>query len=105
VTSLVCLGPLHDARRELEKARRRYWDAAHALTTVRETLDQAVELAYQQQSFAPLGNLFNEEEAALAIYERAVSALAEAEERWLALSAALAHEKMLMGQVSRSRMN
>jgi exonuclease VII small subunit len=105
VTSLVSLGPLHEARRELEKARRRYRDAAHALTTVRETLNQAVDLAYQQQSFAPLGNLFNEEEAALALYERAVLALAEAEERWLTLSAALAHEKMLMGQVSRSRMN
>jgi hypothetical protein len=36
-----------------------------------------------------------------------LSRLAEAEERWFALSAALACEKelMLKGQVSRSRMN
>jgi len=60
---------------------------------IRTTLGQAVDLAYQRQSFGPLGTLFDEEEAALALYERAVSKIAEAEERWFALSAALAYEK------------
>jgi hypothetical protein len=69
--------------------------------------EAAVVRAYEQQSFDPLGTPFHDEESALAVYERAVSKLAEAEERWFALSAALAYEKemTLKGQVSRSRMN
>jgi hypothetical protein len=39
------------------------------------------------------------------VYDRAVSKRVKAEERWFALSAALAYEKALMGQGSRSRMN
>jgi hypothetical protein len=107
MTSLVCLDALHEAYRELEQARLRWREAADALATIRETLGQAVERAYEQQSFDPLGTPFHDEESALAVYERAVSKLAEAEERWFALSAALAYEKemTLKGQVSRSRMN
>jgi hypothetical protein len=82
-------------------------EAADTLAAIRETLGQTVDLAYEQQSFGPLGTLFDDEEAALAVYEQAVSTLADAEERWFALNAALAREKelMLKGQVSRSHMN
>lgn len=70
-------------------------------------MDPAVDLAYQQQSFGPLGTLFDEEEVALTEYEQAGSMLAEAEGRRFALSAALAYEKATMraGQVPRSRLN
>jgi hypothetical protein len=107
MTSLVCLDALHQAYRDLEQARLRWREAADTLAAIRETLGQTVDLAYEQQSFGPLGTLFDDEEAALAVYEQAVSSLAEAEERWFALSAALAYEKelMLKGQASRSRMN
>ena len=105
VTNLVCLDALHEAYRELEQARLRWREAADALATIRNTLGQAVELASEQQSFGPLGTLFDDEEAALVVYERATSTLAETEERWFALSAALAYEKTLMGQVPRSRLN
>jgi hypothetical protein len=107
MTSLVCLDALHQAYRDLEQARLRWREAADTLAAIRETLGQAVDLAYEQQSFGPLGTLFDDEEAALAVYEQAVSTLADAEERWFALNAALAREKelMLKGQVSRSRMN
>jgi hypothetical protein len=107
MTSLVCLDALHEAYDELEQARVRWRGAADALATIRQTLGQAVDLASQQQSFGPLRTLFDEEEAALALYERAVSRLAEAEERWFALSAALAYEKatMLAGQMPRNRLN
>jgi hypothetical protein len=69
VTYLICLDALHAAHRDLERARIECREAAHALATIRETLDQVLELAYQQQSFGPLINLFDEEEAALAVYE------------------------------------
>jgi hypothetical protein len=107
MTSLVCLDALHQAYRDLEQARLRWREAADTLAAIRETLGQTVDLAYEQQSFGPLGTLFDDEEAALAVYEQAVSTLADAEERWFALNAALAREKelMLKGQVSRSRMN
>ena len=107
MTSLVCLDALHEAYDELERVRLRWREAADALATIRQTLGQAVDLAYQQQSFGPLGTLFDEEEAALAVYERAVSRLAAAEERWFALSAALAYENatMLVGQMPRNRLN
>jgi hypothetical protein len=107
MTSLVCLDALHQAYRDLEQARLRWREAADTLAAIRETLGQTVDLAYEQQSFGPLGTLFDDEEAALAVYEQAVSRLAEAEERWFSLSAALACEKelMLKGQVSGSRMN
>jgi hypothetical protein len=94
VTNLVCLDALHEAYRELEQARLRWREAADALATIRNTLGQAVEFASEQQSFGPLRTLFDDEEAALAVYERATSTLAEAEERWFALSAALAREDL-----------
>jgi hypothetical protein len=107
MTNLVCLDALHEAYDELAQARLRWREAADALATIRKTLGQAVDLAYQQQLFGSLGTLFGDEETALAVYERAVSMLAEAEERWFTLSAALAYEKdmMLKGQVPRSRLN
>jgi hypothetical protein len=107
VTYFVCLDALHEAYNDLEEAQLKCRTAAHVLATIRGTLDQALDLAYEQQSFGPLNNLFDEEEAALLIYERAVSQFAKAEERWFALGAALAYEKelMLKGQASRSRMN
>ena len=107
VTYSVCIQALHEAYRELEDARGRRCEAAHALATIRESLDQRLDLAYQQQSFSPLNNLFDEEEAALAIYEQAVARVGEAEGRWSALSVALAYEKqrMMAAQLPRSRMN
>jgi hypothetical protein len=107
VTSLVCFNALREANRELAKAQRRYCLAAHALRTIREKLSQAVEQAYRQQSFGPLGSLFDEEEAALAVYEKAAAEVAEAEERWCILRVALAYEKELMaaGPLSRQQLN
>jgi hypothetical protein len=82
-------------------------EAADTLAAIRETLGQTVDLAYEQQSFGPLGTLFDDEEAALAVYEQAASKLAEAEERWFALSAAFAYEKeqMLVEQTRFNRLN
>ncbi|KLK92198.1 hypothetical protein AA309_15685 [Microvirga vignae] len=107
VTGLVCFHALHEANCDLEKARLRYRLAAHALRTIRERLDQALEQAYQQQSFGPLGNLFDEEETTLAVYEKASANVAEAEERWCMIRAALAYEKELMraGPLSLKRLN
>jgi hypothetical protein len=107
ITYLVCLDALFEAYRDLEEARLKCREAAHTLATIRETLDQTVELAYQQQSFGPLTNLFDEEEAALAVYERTVVKVGEAEGRWSALSVALAYEKerMMAAQLPRSQMN
>jgi hypothetical protein len=96
MTDLVCLQVLRESCRTLEEARLRCRQAAHALASIRETLDQAVELAYRQQSFRPINTLFSEEEAALAAYEQAVADLTEAEERWCAVNAALAYEKEWM---------
>jgi hypothetical protein len=93
VTYLVCLNALHEAYRELEGERLKCREDAHALTTIRETLDQVLELACQRQSFGPLASLFDEEEAALAVYERALIRVKNAEQRWTALSLALSHEK------------
>jgi hypothetical protein len=107
VTSLVCFHALHEANCDLEKARFRYRIAAHALRTIRERLDEALEQAYRQQSFGSLGNLFDEEETRLAVYEKASANVAEAEERWCMLRAALAYEKELMraGPLSLKRLN
>jgi hypothetical protein len=107
ITNLVCLDALHEAYDELEQARLRWREAADALATIRKTLGQAVDLAYQQQLFGSLGTLLGDEETALAVYERAVSMLAEAEERWFALSATLAYERemMVIGQVPRNRLS
>ncbi|MBL0408013.1 hypothetical protein JKG68_29375 [Microvirga aerilata] len=107
MTHLICLDALHEAYRGLEEARLRCREVAHALATIRETLDQALDLAYQQQSFGPLNNLFDEEEAALAIYEQAVAKVREAEGRWSAVSLALAYERerLTAGQVFSSRAN
>jgi hypothetical protein len=107
ITYLVCLDALFEAYRVLEEARLKCREAAHTLATIRETLDPTVDLAYQQQSFGPLNNLFDEEEAALADYEQAVVKVSEAEGRWSALSVALAYEKerMTKAQLARGRMN
>jgi hypothetical protein len=105
MTSLVCLDALHEAYRELEQARFQWRETANAFATIRNRLNQAVNLANTRQSFDPLGTLFGDEEIAKVVYDRAVSKLVKAEERWFALSAALAYEKALMGQGSRSRMN
>jgi hypothetical protein len=98
MTYLVCLDALFEACHDLE---------AHTLATIREALDQVLDLACQQQSFAPLNKLFDEEEAALAIYEQAVAKVREAEVRWSALCVAFAYEKerMLSAQSPLSRMN
>jgi hypothetical protein len=107
MTSLVCLDAFYAADQELEQARLRWREAAETLTTIRKMLGQAVDLAYEQQSFGPLNALFDEEEVALAVYEQGVFSLAEAEERWFALRAALAYEKerMAAGPMPRGRMN
>jgi hypothetical protein len=93
VTRLVCFGAFRQATCELEKAQLRYRVAAHNLAAVRETLSQVLDTAYQQQSFGPLNTLFDQEEAALTVYERAVDNLAQAEERWCALRVAMAYER------------
>ena len=107
VTNFVCLDALHEAYNDLEEAQLKCRTAAHVLATIRGTLDQALDLAYEQQSFGPLNNLFDEEEAALLIYERAVAKVSEAEGRWCALSVALVYEKerMMAGPLPHSRMN
>jgi hypothetical protein len=103
MTSLVFLDALH----ELEQARLRWRESADALVTIRKKFGQSVELAYEQQSFGHLATLCDDEEAALAVYEQAASKLAEAEERWFALSAAFAYEKeqMLVEQTRFNRLN
>jgi hypothetical protein len=93
VTYLICLDALHAAYRDLKQARIERREAAHALATIRETLDQVLELAYQRQSFGQLTNLFDEEEAALAVYEQSVAKIRELEGRWSAVSLTLAYEK------------
>lgn len=107
VTSLVCFHALQEANRDLEKARLRYRIAAHALRTIRERLNEALEQAYRQQSLGPLGDLFDEEETRLAVYKKASANVADAEERWCMLRAALAYEKDLMraGPLSPKRLN
>jgi type II secretory pathway component PulK len=106
-TALVCLSALAEAQQNLNRARRRYSEAALALTISREKLEPVVELAFQQQRFGPIEALFREEEAALNVYENAVAELAQAEERYFILRAALANERtlMLMGPVPRQRMH
>ena len=96
MTCLVCLPALHEARRNLDRARCHYTQAHNALLNSREKLDQVVDQAFQQQSFRPLAALFYEEEAALALCEQAVARLAAAEERWCAVRAALAIEEAMM---------
>jgi hypothetical protein len=107
VTYLVCLVALHEASREFEEMRLKYRQDAHALATIRETLDQVLEIAYQQQSFGPLTSLFDQEEAALAVYEQAVANVRDAETRWAALSLAMAHERerLTAGQLPPNRIN
>jgi hypothetical protein len=107
VTYNVCLKALHRAYRDLEEAQARCREAAHALATVRETLDQVLNVAYQQQSFGPLNDLFDQEEAALAVYQLSVSEVRKMEGRWLAVSFALAceEERMMAGHLPSSRMN
>jgi len=107
VTHLVCLGALRDVIQEVEEAQVRCREASQALARIRESLDQAMEQAYRQQSFDPLGTLFEEEEAAVSKYEQAKAQLAWAEERWRDVGAALAYERrhMLVGPSSRYSLN
>ena len=107
MTYNVCLKALHEAYRDLEEARLKCREAAHALATIRETLDQAVDLAYQQQSFGPLNKLFDEEEAALAVYEQSVARVSERAGRWSAVSLAVAYkkERVAAGLSSHGRVN
>ncbi|MBL0407948.1 hypothetical protein JKG68_29040 [Microvirga aerilata] len=107
MTYSVCIKALYKAYRALEEARGSYREAAHALAIIRETLDQRLDLACQQHSFGPLNTLFDEEEAALEVYEQAVAKVGEAEGRWSALSVALAYEKerMMAAQLPRRWMN
>ena len=103
----VCASALRDAYRALDEARGARREAAHTLATIRETLDQVLEIAYQKQTFGPLNRLFDEEEAALAAYEQAIAMVSEAETRLSDLSTALSfeNERITVGQVSPSRMN
>ena len=91
---------------DLERARLALAEARNRLTTIRETLDYALDEAYRRQSFAPLGDLFREEETTLAACEDLVDRLARAEERWCLLRAALAQEIATMtAPVLRQRLN
>lgn len=81
---------------DLERAWLALAEARNRLTTIRETLDHALDEAYRRQSFAPLGDLFREEETTLAACENLVDRLARAEERWCLLRAALAQEIAMM---------
>lgn len=92
----MCLEAFREACREVEETQREYRQAVHDLANVREKLEQALDLAYREQSFGPLDPLFSKEEAALALYEQAAAKLTEAEERWCALRVALAYERELM---------
>jgi hypothetical protein len=107
LTDLVCLTAFNEASRAVENARRTYGKAAAALTACRAVLDRAVERASKEQSFGTIKALFNEEEAALAAYERAKAKLAQAEQRWCTVKAALAYERNLMmaGAFSGNRLN
>ena len=107
MTYPVCLDALFEACHDLEEMRLKCRGDAHTLATIREALDQVLDLACQQQSFAPPNKLFDEEEAAVAIYEQAVAKVREAEVRWSALCVAFAYEKerMMAAQLPRSQMN
>ena len=107
MTHTVCANALRDAYRALDAAQGARREAAHTLATIRETLDQVLEIAYQKQTFGPLNRLFDEEEAALAAHERATAMVSEAEGRLSALNTALAfeNERIAAGQVSLGRMN
>jgi hypothetical protein len=107
VTYLVCLDAVHEAYRDLEQARLKCRTATHVLATIRKALDQALDLAYEQQAFGLLDPLFTKEEAALATYEQEAAKLTEVEERWCALKVALAYERELMqeGPPSQKRLS
>jgi hypothetical protein len=107
VTHLICLEAFRGASRDLEKAQLKCHQAALDLASIHKKLEQALDHAYQAQSFGRLDPLFSKEEVALALYEQAAAKLTEAEERWCALRVALAYERELMleGQPSRKRLN
>jgi hypothetical protein len=96
-----------EASRAVENARWTCGKAAAALTACRTVLDRAVERASKEQAFGTIKALFDEEETALATYERAKAKLAQAEQRWCTLKAALAYERNLMmaGALSGNRLN
>ncbi|HEV2566568.1 MAG TPA: hypothetical protein VGU19_15960 [Microvirga sp.] len=104
---LVCLPALAEILAELEGVRRDCKMARNRLMTIRETLDRVLDVAFRRRSFGPLEHLFRDEEAAMEAYELLAARLAAAEERWIALQAALAHERemMLSDPVPRHRLN
>jgi hypothetical protein len=69
MTSLVCFDARHEAYSELEQAQFQWRETANALATIRNRLNQAVDLANAQQSFGPLGTLFGDEEIAKVVYD------------------------------------
>jgi hypothetical protein len=96
LTDFVCLAAFDEASWAVEDARNTCGKAATALTACRAVLGRAVERAAKEQSFGTINALFDEEEAALATYERAKAKLAQAEQRWCAMKAAFAYERKLM---------
>jgi hypothetical protein len=96
LTDFVCLATFDEASQTVENARSTCGRAAAALLACRAVLDRAVERASKEQSFGTIKALFDEEEAALATYERAKAKLARAEQRWCAMKAAFAYERKLM---------
>ena len=107
MANLICFEAFREASRDLENAHLKYGQAALDLAGIRKELEQALNHAYQEQSFGPLDPLFSREEVALTRYEQAVAKLTEAEERWCTLRVALAYEEKLMvgGQPSRRQLN
>jgi hypothetical protein len=106
VAELVCLPALAETLGELERVQRDCKAARNRLMTIRERLDGVLDDAFRRQSFRPLEHLFREEEAALKAYKHSAARLAAAEERWLAVQAALAYERRMMsGSVPRHRLN
>ncbi len=106
-TSLVCLPALAEARSDLDRARRKFAEAALSLAVCRERLDEVVDRAFEQRKFGPIEAFFQEEEAARTAYEWAAKRLASSEARWFALRAALANEQALaaLGPVPRHQLN
>ncbi|RDI57195.1 hypothetical protein DES45_107112 [Microvirga subterranea] len=105
--ALVSLPAYEASLAELEEARLELAGARNRLMALRETLDQALEQAYRQQSFGPLEHLFRQEETALAACEALAARLAGAEERWCLMRAALALERALAapGALPRHRLH
>jgi 3-deoxy-D-arabino-heptulosonate 7-phosphate (DAHP) synthase class II len=102
LSNLVCLDALQEAEQQLEQARAQYSEASNEVQIILEGLAQTRVLTDQHRYLALCG-----QEAILIAYEEAGIRLAQAEDRWLALSAALASEKeaMLAGPMPRRALN